>query len=249
MTKKLKGRLVFFIISLLTLAAAVSYVYYSKQPKGTIITFEEEPADIENSQYAFTGEVEAVEPDSLPFEPESTASAFENTNFDGVAEKNKSLMEMIAENEEDRRLRPVYIESLEMTPVPQTPLLNDEQSESAVVAEMPGDEELAQTRSVSMLTAPVDYKIIRTTAEYNKFKTAAKGKYPAVDFNKNAIVVLESKSNLPDNIFEITESRKEDGKDIIDFRVNIFGLDKRTHSHTYKVVGKNIKTVTLNQIL
>jgi len=118
-----------------------------------------------------------------------------------------------------------------------------------IILDIVEEEELQYISSISMITSPVDYRIIRTEKDYAAFKKTAKGSFPAVDFNKQAFLILESQDKMPDNIFEIAAVRQENGGTVVDYRVNIIGLRIRPQSHTYQVIDKNISKVTLNQIL
>ncbi len=103
--------------------------------------------------------------------------------------------------------------------------------------------------NISLIAAPVKTFLIKNTDEYKLFKTRARGGYPEVDFNKQMLVVLESDSNLPDNIFEIVSAEVKDGQLVIAYRVNVFGLDKKTNTHTAIAVEKTELPIELKQVL
>lgn len=113
-------------------------------------------------------------------------------------------------------------------------------------ANLPED---TQPTSITMLSAPVKVRLIKSTDEYKEFKKIARGKYPQVDFNKQMVVVLESDSNLPDKVFEIQDVQAKDGKLLITYRVNIFDLDSKLNTHTAKAVAKSSLSVELKQVL
>lgn len=103
--------------------------------------------------------------------------------------------------------------------------------------------------SIAPIAVPVKWVLIRSVAEYKKFKERAKGSYPQVDFNKEMLVVLESDSNLPDKVFEIRSAQVKGGKLHVEYAVNVFGLDKKINSHSVKAVKKTQATVELSQVL
>ncbi len=109
-----------------------------------------------------------------------------------------------------------------------------------------GEEE---TSRISLIAAPVKNFLIKNTQDYKDFKTRARGGYPEVDFNKKMLIVLESDSNLPDNIFEIVSAEIQDGKLLVSYRVNVFGLDKKTNTHAVLAVDKTELPVELKQVL
>lgn len=102
---------------------------------------------------------------------------------------------------------------------------------------------------ITMIEAPVKLKTIKTLEEYKTFKRSAKGKYPDVDFSKNMVLVLESDSNLPDNMFEIVDVQAHDDDLLLTYRVSIIGLHEKTNTHSVKWVKKSNKKVVLKQVL
>ena len=102
---------------------------------------------------------------------------------------------------------------------------------------------------ISMIEAPVKVLLIKTLDEYKNFKRMARGKYPTADFSKDYVVVLESNSNLPDKVFEIQDVQEENGKMVIIYRVNIFGLDQKTNTHSAVRIEKRDLPIELKQVL
>ena len=102
---------------------------------------------------------------------------------------------------------------------------------------------------ISMIEAPVQARVIKNLEEYKKFKRTARGKYPEANFSKDYVVVLESTSNLPDKVFEIQEVQEIDGKILVIYRVNIFGLDQKTNTHSAVRVDKRDLPIELKQVL
>lgn len=103
--------------------------------------------------------------------------------------------------------------------------------------------------SISMIDAPVSAKLITNADEYKAFKRVARGSYPKVDFAKENVLVLESTSNLPDKVFEIQNVKEEDGKMVVRYRVSVFGLDKKTNTHSAALVQKSDLPLELKQVL
>lgn len=103
--------------------------------------------------------------------------------------------------------------------------------------------------SITMLEAPVKTRLIKSVADYKAFKTIARGKYPEVDFNKQMLVVLESDSNLPDKVFEIQTIEEKDGKILVTYRVNIFGLENKLNTHSVQTVQQSALPIELKQVL
>lgn len=103
--------------------------------------------------------------------------------------------------------------------------------------------------SITMIDAPVESLLIKTAQEYKDFKRRARGSYPAADFNREQILVLESTSNLPDKVFEIQNVQEENGQWVVYYRVSVFGLDKKTNTHSAVVMKKKNLPIVLKQVL
>lgn len=103
--------------------------------------------------------------------------------------------------------------------------------------------------SISMINAPVAAKLITNADEYKAFKRTARGSYPKADFAKENVLVLESSSNLPDKVFEIQSVKEEEGKVVVRYRVSVFGLDKKTNTHSAVLIQKRDLPMELKQVL
>ncbi len=107
----------------------------------------------------------------------------------------------------------------------------------------------APKSSISMINAPVSARLITNAEEYKAFKRVARGSYPAANFAKENVLVLESSSNLPDKVFEIQSVKEEDGKMVVRYRVSVFGLDKKTNTHSAQLIQKSNLSLELKQVL
>lgn len=103
--------------------------------------------------------------------------------------------------------------------------------------------------NITLIEAPVQVKRIKTLEDYKAFKRSALGSYPTADFSKEEVVVLESQSNLPDKVFEIVRI-EPDGESLkLSYRVNVFGLDKKTNTHSAQKIKKSKADIVLEQVL
>ena len=103
----------------------------------------------------------------------------------------------------------------------------------------------AMPSNITMIEVPVKARVIATGADYKQFKQTARGSYPAADFDTEQVVVLESQSNLPDKVFEIADVRQM----VVLYRVNVFGLDEKTNTHSAAKMPKTDLPVVLKQVL
>lgn len=137
----------------------------------------------------------------------------------------------------------------EETPVKTTSVTLPDGASVVSTGVQPAPVAAGEESKITMINAPVKARVIKSTADYKKFKQSARGEYPQVDFNKQMVVVLESDSNLPDKVFEIDDVQTQDGHLLVLYRVNIFGLDKKINTHSAKSVAKQNLPVKLKQVL
>lgn len=102
--------------------------------------------------------------------------------------------------------------------------------------------------AVTLIQLPVSVQTIKTQDEYKKFKRTARGKYPDVNFQKEMVIVLLSASDMPDNMLEIVQVTPQDDKLEVTYRVNVFGLDQKTNTHSVAVTEKSKKEIVLKQV-
>lgn len=143
----------------------------------------------------------------------------------------------------------VFAPDGEDTSQPETDAVVDLQNVSYKTLPSAGGDEPETESKISMIEAPVNAKIINALEEYREFKRQARGNYPSVDFKKQQIIVLESASNLPDKAFEIVSVNPGNGKRVVTYRINVFGLDKKTNTHSVIAVEKTDLPLELKQVL
>ena len=127
-------------------------------------------------------------------------------------------------------------------------VLSDEQNTVVVQAKKPA-QRVADGTSITMIEAPVSLKRISSLDGYKAFKQVARGSYPAADFAKEEVLVLESQSNLPDKVFEIVGVTPEGDTLKLRYRVNVFGLDKKVNTHSAYKIPKTSQNIVLEQVL
>jgi len=213
--------------------------------------FQDEPGSAVADSYAPSALVDAssLKPQPLPAVPGSTANV-KDFGFGGVAEPQKDIFQKMADDENKKKLPPMQtLDSDKVAVSYQTGGMIVDDAQYETFLDEQGQQE--PERRVTMIKAPVGSRVIKTQADYTKFQKEKTtwGTYPKVDFSKNSVVILESKGELADYIFQI-DSTKLDGKTLtVLYRVNILGLKERGSSHTFAVVNKGFDTVTLQQIL
>lgn len=127
-------------------------------------------------------------------------------------------------------------------------VLGDAQTAVVLRSEKPA-QRAADNTSITMIEAPVSVQRIQTLDDYKAFKRTARGNYPEADFSKEEVLVLQSQSNLPDNVFEIVQLVPGENSLTVLYRVNVFGLDKKTNTHSAVKMQKVTGPVVLEQVL
>ena len=133
-------------------------------------------------------------------------------------------------------------------PTSKTVSLGDAQYNTSPAAEKGGTQDEGPS-SIVMIAAPVKPLVIKTLDEYKDFKRRARGSYPTANFATEQVLVLESDSNLPDKVFEIQKVEEKDGNLVVLYRVNVFGLDKKTNTHSAVLIKKTALPIELKQVL
>ena len=72
----------------------------------------------------------------------------------------------------------------------------------------------------AMLSAPVDYKVFRDSQTWLAFASTHKGRFPPVDFSREAMLILVSVSDLPSGIFKIDGLKKSAKETVVLYRVD-----------------------------
>jgi len=157
-------------------------------------------------------------------------------NFGGVAEKPKDMMDILngMSGGDKRKPAPISLKDSDLDKkidVGGNPA-HEPRLAASVMPEMgrgPGQEGL------TMLSAPVDYKIFKSSETWWAFANTRKcrstaetgtGLKPAVsqlsapDFSKDLVVVLISVSELPNGIFSIVKFEKNGKEVLVSYRVN-----------------------------
>ena len=127
-------------------------------------------------------------------------------------------------------------------------VLSDGQNTVVLQSQRP-PQRAADGTNITMIEAPLSLKRIQTLDEYKEFKRTARGSYPAADFDKEEVLVLESASNLPDKVFEIVDVEDTGSERVLHYRVNVFGLGEKPNTHSALKVDKTAQPIVLEQVL
>lgn len=101
---------------------------------------------------------------------------------------------------------------------------------------------------ITMISAPARFTVIENAAEYRKYQALNKGEYPKVDFGRERVVFVESDSSLSNGFFETADYEESEGKITVNYRVNIFGADKRDGRAPYIIIPADAQEIAIKQI-
>lgn len=153
---------------------------------------------------------------------EGAMMVVKNDEFEGVAEEPQSMMDMLADMSGSNKKKnpPIY--------------LTDKDLDKKITVERPGKPgaplsasavpELGKSASLiggkTMISAPVDYKIFRDPETWRAFASTHKGRFPPVDFSREAMLILVSVSDLPSGIFKIDGLKRSPKETVVLYRVD-----------------------------
>jgi len=225
------------LIAVACLSSALTGLYYGHHPQ-SITPAARDITLIDWEEAQLPEDLKETEPENPIVDAGNIPSQLTEIHLPGVACVRKP-----GEEEEEKVLPPdskpaaITLESVSQKVVP--------------LGEAEKVEGLAQEDSARvMIQAPVRYRLINTLEEYKEFKRKARGSYPEVNFASNRVLVLESDSNLPDNLFEIVDvTRTDDDKVLVTYRVDIISLNEKTNTHSVKVLKKSNREIELKQVL
>jgi hypothetical protein len=156
--------------------------------------------------------------------------------FSGVAEEPKGLMETLSEMSGGDKRKPAPVKLKDSDLDKKINIGGDPGKEPRVAgAAMPELGRRPGQEGVTLLSAPVDYKIFKSSNTWAAFTAsrkcraepgAAAGLKPAPssfaspDFSKDLVVVLVSLSDMPNGIFKIVKVEKAGKEVVVSYRVD-----------------------------
>ncbi len=112
---------------------------------------------------------------------------------------------------------------------------------------------LSSSSNISPIYAPSDYIVFKTSSSWKAFTETHKIREAVdVDFSKDNVVVIISKSDLPPGIFKITGVFTEGDTAYIEYRVDALEMaednpDAKTNFYSAVRVSKKFKNIKLRQ--
>lgn len=173
--------------------------------------------------------------------------------FGGVAEKPKDMMAMLSElgGGDKRKPAPIALKDADLgkkITVEGNQVKEPRLSNGA----MPELGRSAGQEGLTLLTAPVDYKLFKSSETWNAFEVSRKMKFVSYDFDSGNLLILISVSDFPSGIFSIVEVEKGKKETVVKYRVNPLGMADETpkeqrEAYASAMVPKS-KPVRLQQV-
>ncbi|MDA8131359.1 MAG: hypothetical protein M0011_07640 [Elusimicrobia bacterium] len=153
-------------------------------------------------------------------------------DFNGVAEKPQGMMDMLNEmGGGKKKPAPVKLEDSDLDRKMRK-IGEDPAEQKLKAAAMPELGRGGGQEGVTLLTAPVDFKVFKSSETWWAFANSHKCRsdlqsasvgprgVPSPDFSRERVLVLVSVSDLPNGIFRITAVSAAGGKVVVSYRVD-----------------------------
>lgn len=176
-------------------------------------------------------------PSTAPVTSEGAIQVVKEKEFGGVAEKPKSMMDMLNDMGGGKKGKPSPVRLKDSDLDKQIQSFGETPAEASLKkAAMPELGRGATQEGVTLLTAPADYKLFKSSESWWAFANSHKcrsdryetgaglGKQPSPisgpDFTREYVLVLISVSDLPNGIFRITGLDKDPKNIVVSYRVD-----------------------------
>ena len=152
---------------------------------------------------------------------EGAIMIIKSEEFEGVAEDAKSVMDILTDmsGSNKKKTPPIY--------------LTDKDFDKKIAVDQAGVKAPLNASAVpklgqnsfaaggkAMISAPVDYQVFSDSETWRAFASTHKGRFPAVDFAREEMLILVSVSELPSGIFKIDGLRKSAKETVLLYRVD-----------------------------
>ena len=151
-----------------------------------------------------------------------------NKEFNGVAEKPKSVMDMLNElGGGDKRLpSPIKLKDADLDKKIAVGGKVERTRVKATVTPETGRGDGQE--GTTLLGAPVDYKVFKSSETWWAFANARKQKAVRNDFSKNDLLILVSVSDFPNGIFSVQGVEAGPKETVVRYRVDPMGMSPDT---------------------
>ncbi len=147
-------------------------------------------------------------------------------NFSGVAEPPKDMLAILSEMSGGDKKKPAPIALRESDLDGEIKQLGGgpDKEPRLKTSAMPELGRGAAQEGVTLLSAPVDYKLFKSSDTWWAFSNSRRLKPQARDFEKEDLLILVSLSDFPNRIFVITGVERGKKETVVSYRVNPLGM-------------------------
>lgn len=150
-------------------------------------------------------------------------------NFSGVAEKPKDMLALLGDMAGGRKKpAPIQLSDSDLDKKIRNLGGTPEKGTSLKKSSMPELGRGAGEEGVTLLTAPVDYKIFKSSETWWTFANSRKLKPAAHDFSSADLLILVSLSDFPSGIFSVAGVESGKKETVVKYRVNPLAMSADT---------------------
>lgn len=149
-------------------------------------------------------------------------------DFNGVAEPPKDMTELLSEMAGGKKGKPDPIKLDESDLDRKVRQLGGKDDQKLKAAAMPELGRGAGNEGVTLLSAPVDYKIFKSSGTWAAFASSREFTPAAHDFSADDLLILVSISDFPDGIFKVTGVERLEKETVVSYRVDPLAMSPET---------------------
>mgnify|MGYP001765330315 CR=1 FL=1 len=151
-----------------------------------------------------------------------------NKDFNGVAARPKTMMELLSELGGGDRSKPAPIKITDTDMDKKIAIGGEVKPPKVAAASMPEIGREAGQEGATLLSVPVDYKLFKSAETWAAFAAARKQKAVAHDFSKSDLLILVSLSDFPNGIFSVAGVEPDKKETVVKYRVNPMAMTPET---------------------
>lgn len=246
MKHRIPGYIVYSIAAIVCFSILFSTLYLFRQKKETdsvknIMTTTAEKMLFEakksmENRESFGRKTEFVETSSSVYS-HGAIRIVKNSKFENVDEPSQSMMQQLNSlaGYGKRKIEPIELSQEDLNKKIIIKANAAKASVKTLGVPVLGLPDSHSASRITMINAPVDYKLFRDIKTWKAFESTHKGDFPDIDFAEKNIIILVSLSNFPPGIFKILDIVENAKEIIVKYRVDPFAMAARNvpDKHNY----------------
>ncbi len=153
-----------------------------------------------------------------------------DNNFSGVAEKPKDMLEMLSDmaGGSKKKPAPIALSDADLDKKIRNLGTDPEKEQRLKKSVMPEMGRGAGEEGVTLLAAPVDYKVFKSSETWWSFANSRKLRPGEHDFSSADLLILVSLSDFPSGIFSVAGVERGKKETVVKYRVNPLAMGADT---------------------